>query len=48
MGIEDLVQKEFEACIPVHIPTMDRTFLTLKSEWVNKFVDKEVGYVQDI
>lgn len=39
--------KKYIACIPVYVPSLQTSFLSVRSEWMNRYVGFELGRVYD-
>ena len=44
---DKVFSKTYRACIPVYVPTANCAYLSIRSEWLTKYVGKELGKVYD-
>lgn len=39
--------KEYNACVLVHVPTLNKTYLAIRSDWFKSYVGDELGRIYD-
>jgi hypothetical protein len=45
--LREVFSKTYNACVPVYVPGIKRTYIAVKTEWFMEYVGKELGHVKD-